>query len=150
MTPDNRLIFGQDEAIAGWVARTIPHVGSTGFGACRAVGVAVGGKPVAGIVYHDYQPDHRTVQISMASTSPLWAKRSTIRALLAVPFEQYSVYKIWTAIPADNERAIRFNRGIGMKSEGTLRHQFGRKRHAVIFGMIYEEYAARWRLKEAA
>ena len=150
MTPDNRLIFGHDEKIAAWVARQIPHVSPAGFGPCKAIGVAVGGVPVAGIVYHDYQPHVGVVQISMASTSPLWAKRNTIRALLSVPFEQYQCYKVWTAIPADNERAIRFNRGIGMKAEGTLRHQFGKKRHAVIYGMTFDEYAAKWRLKEAA
>jgi RimJ/RimL family protein N-acetyltransferase len=150
MTPDNKLIFGFDEKIAAWVARQIPHVGDVGFGPCRAVGVAVAGRPVAGIVYHDYQPLHRTVQISMASASPLWAKWNTIRALLAIPFDQYNVYKIWTAIPSDNERALRFNRGIGMKSEGTLRHQFGPKRAAIIFGMTAGEFAAKWRLKEAA
>ena len=149
MTP-NRLVFGRDEAVAAWVARQIPHVGAVGFGACRAIAVVSGDRPVAGIVYHDYQPQARCVQISMASVSPLWAQPGTVRALLSVPFEQYGCYKVWTAIPADNERALRFNRGIGMKSEGTLRHQFGPRRHAIIFGMIEPEWAAKWRLKEAA
>jgi RimJ/RimL family protein N-acetyltransferase len=150
MTPDNKLIFGFDEKIAAWVARQIPHVAEAGFGPCKAVGIAVNGNPVAGVVYHDYQPQHRTVQISMVSLSPFWAKWNTIRALLAIPFEQYGVYKVWTCIPADNERAIRFNRGIGMKSEATLRHQFGPKRAAVIYSMTAGEYAAKWKLKEAA
>lgn len=146
----NRLIFGRDEAVAAWVARQIPHVDAAGFGPCRAIAVAVGDRPVAGIVYHDYQPQSRCVQISMASVSPMWAQPDTIRGLLSVPFQQYGCYKIWTAIPADNERALRFNRGIGMKSEGTLRHQFGPRRHAIIFGMIEPEWAAKWRVKEAA
>jgi RimJ/RimL family protein N-acetyltransferase len=146
----NRLIFGRDEAVAAWVARQIPHVGAPGFGACRAIAVASGDRPLAGVVFHDYQPQARCVQISVAAISPLWAQPDTIRGLLSVPFEQYGCYKIWTAIPADNERALRFNRGIGMKSEGTLRHQFGPRRHAVIFGMIEPEWAAKWRYKEAA
>jgi len=145
------LIFGKDEAVADWVARQLPHVGAAGFGACRAVAVAsADGKPLGAVVYHDYQPGAAVCQISMASTSPLWAQPQTVRDLLAIPFEQYRCYKVWTCIPADNARAIRFNRGIGMVREAVLRHQFGRKRHAEIFGMTEPEYAARWREKVAA
>ena len=70
--------------------------------------------------------------------------------MLAIPFDQYRANKVWTCIPADNERAIRFNVGIGMVREAVLRHQFGPKRNAVVFGMLAREYAANWRLKEAA
>ena len=149
MTP-NRIITGRDEAVAAWVARQIPHVGAHGFGPCRAVAVASGARPLAGVVFHDYQPEAGTVQISMAAVSVMWAQRETIRGILAIPFEQYKCFKVWTCIPADNARAIRFNEGIGMKSEATLRHQFGRGRHARIFGMTAPEFRAKWRLKEAA
>lgn len=149
MTP-NRIIHGRDEAVAAWVARQIPHVGPRGFGPCRALAVVCGDRPLAGFVLHDYQPEAGTIQISMAAVSPLWAKPDTIRGLLAVPFVQYGCFKVWTCIPHDNERAIRFNEGIGMKSEATLRHQFGRGRHARIFGMTAPEWRAKWRVKEAA
>lgn len=150
MTPRNTLIFGKDEQVAAWVARQIPHVGERGFGPCRAIAVVHGDRPLAAIVYHDWQPQAATCQISMASVSPLWAKPQTIRDLLAVPFDQYRCYKIWTCIPADNERALRFNTGIGMVREAVLRHQFGRKRHAMIYGMTADEYRAKWRLEDAA
>lgn len=140
MNRANTLIFGQDEKVAAWVARQLPHVGSAGFGACRAIAVLSGDKPVAGIVYHEYDATHGTCQISMASTSPLWAKPQTVADLLAVPFLQYRVRKVWTCIPSDNERAIRFNYGIGMVREAVLRHQFGHKRAAWVFGMMADEY----------
>lgn len=150
----NHLVFGHNAAIAEWVAKKIPHVGKRGFPNSRAIGIAASdhedAKFLGGIVYHNYNAEFRTCQISMASTSPLWAKPATVRALLSVPFEQYKCFKIYTIIPSDNERALRFNRGIGMKSEATLRHQFGRRRHAMVFGMTWDEYAARWRIKEAA
>lgn len=146
----NTLIFGQDEKVAAWAAKQLPHVGEAGFGPCRAIAIVNGDKPLGAIVYHDFIPLHRTVQISMATTSPLWAQPQTIRDLLAIPFDQYRVNKVWTCIPADNERAIKFNAGIGMVREAVLRHQFGPKRNAVVFGMLAKEYAARWRLKEAA
>jgi RimJ/RimL family protein N-acetyltransferase len=150
VTP-NVLIFGQDERVAAWVAKQLPHVGAAGFGPCRAVAVVSGSqRPLGAIVYHDYQKAAGTVQISMATVSPMWAQPQTIRDLLAIPFDQYRVRKVWTCIPSDNERAQRFNTGIGMKREAVLREQFGPKRHAVIFGMLAREYAARWRMLEAA
>lgn len=139
MTP-NTLIFGCDERVAAWVARQLPHVGSAGFGPCRAIAVLAADKPVAGIVYHDYSPAHGVCQISMASTSPFWAKPQTIVDLLAVPFLQYGCRKVWTCIPSDNDRAIRFNYGLGMVREAVLRHHFAHKRAAWVFGMMADEY----------
>jgi RimJ/RimL family protein N-acetyltransferase len=147
----NQIIFGQDERVAAWVAKQLPHVGAAGFGPCRALAViSASGRPLGAIVYHDLQEQAGTVQISMATVSPLWAQPQTIRDFLAVPFDQYKVRKVWTCIPSDNVRALRFNEGIGMKREAVLRHQFARDRHAVIFGMMAGQYAARWRMKEAA
>lgn len=150
MTPANGLVFGKDEQVAAWVARRLPHVGDAGFGPCRAIAIVNGTRPLGAIVYHDFQPLHGTCQISMATISPLWAKKQTIRDLLAVPFLQYDCRKVWTCIPSDNTRAIGFNEHIGMTCEGKLRHHFGPKRAAWIFGMMRHEYDARWMLKEAA
>ena len=149
------LVFNRSQELAAAVARQLPHVGEPGFGACEAVGiVSADGRPLGAVVYHDYIPSAGTCQISMASMSPLWAHPQTVADLLAIPFDQYRVRKIWTCIPHDNERAIRFNEGIGMKREATLRHQFAQNRHAVIFGMMRGQYLARWRarpaMKEAA
>ena len=146
----NTLIFGHDDKVAAWVAKQIPHVGSVGFGPCRAIAVCRGNNPVAGIVYHDWQEQHGTCQISMASVSPFWAQPQTIRDLLAIPFDQYRCQRVWTCIPADNVRALRFNAGIGMVREGILRRVFGRGRHGHVYGMTVEEYRDRWCLKEAA
>ena len=65
-------------------------------------------------------------------------------AILRYPFVQLAVNKCWTAIPHDNERAIRFNKGIGFKQEAVLRHQFGPKRHAAICSMMRGEYLRRY------
>ena len=108
-------------------AAVLPHVGSAGFEPCRAIAVLAADKPVAGIIYHDYSRC-MVCQISMASTSPFWAKPQTIMDLLAVPFLQYRCRKVWT-FPSDNERAIRFGRdrhGAGGGVAPPLRPEAGR------------------------
>lgn len=146
------LIFGHSEVLARWASAHIPHVAEDAFGPCQAIGVASGNdadaKLYAVIVYHDWNQRARTVQISAAATSPRWATPGTLRALLHYPFMQMGVYKVWLAIPQGNDRALRFNLGIGMKQDAVLRHQLGPRRHAVIVSMTYDEYRkSRWFVK---
>ncbi len=142
-----KLIFGHSEALAKAAADEIPDiVGPNGFGLCQAIGVATGENPedqlLAVCVYHDYHPEHKTCQVSIVSWSPKWAQRGVIKALLSVPFEQYGVNKLWSCTPHDNERALKFNKGIGFKREALLAHQFGKGRHAIITRMMASKYRA--------
>lgn len=148
MTPDNILVFGRDQAIAEWVAR---RLGIEPWGPnVRAIGIAGPHKPLGGVVYSDWNERARTIHMTIATTSPLWAKPSTIRSLLSYPFDQLGCYKVCAATETTNKRAVKLLEHIKMKSEGILRHQFGPRRHARMFGMIEPEYRARWALKEAA
>lgn len=138
------LVYGHDDAVARWVADQIPHVGERGFGLCRAIGVMRDDKLAAGVVFHDWQPEAGTLQVSCAAASPRWASRPVLRVLLSYGFDTAKAQKLWVAIPHDNERAIRFNKGIGMKQEAVLRRHFGPKRHAVILSMLHHEYQDRY------
>lgn len=140
------LIYNHSERLAAWAAAHIGHVGR-GFGPCQAIGLAAGTDPedasaqlYAVIVWHDWQPLHKTMQLSVASRSPKWVHRDILRALFHYPFVQCNCFKIWVAMPHDNARAIRFNLGLGFRAEGTLRHHFGPGRHAVIQGLLEQEW----------
>lgn len=133
------IIFGHDEKVAAWVARQLPDMDG-GFGACRAVAICVDDKPVAGVVYHDYHERFGTVQMSIASTTPLWATPTIICDVLAIPFFQYKCQKVCAMTASDNARTIRFLSRRGWTREAILAHQFGRKRHAHVFRMLDTEY----------
>ncbi len=142
------LIHGPDltAELAAWAAARIPHVGADGFGPCWAVGVARGDALAAVVVFHDYQPGHGTVQLSCAAETPRWASREVVGAILGFAFNGawWSVRKVWTATPSTNERAIRFNKGIGLKQEGILRHHYATGIHSVICGMMAAEFRRRY------
>lgn len=76
----------------------------------------------------------------MAAVSPMWARKEIVAELLSYPFEQLGVYKVFTAIPADNAMAIKVNSHVGLKREAVLAHHFGKKRHAVIMRMLRPDY----------
>lgn len=135
-----RLIIGKNEKVAKWVAKRIPFVGDSGFGACTTVGVTdTNGKEMAGIVFHDYQPQFKTMAFSIAASTPRWVTRRLIGKILVYPFEELGIMKLWTATPSSNERALRLAKGLGFTKEATLAHHFGRD-HAIINRMMLKDY----------
>lgn len=137
--------------LAAWAAERIPHVGDAGFGPCWSVGVARERRLAAVVVFHDFQPSMGTVQLSCAAETPRWATRDVVGAILGAAFRGRlgaPVRRVWTATQHTNERAIRFNLGIGFTREATLREHFAPKVHAVICGMLEREWRGRY-LKEA-
>lgn len=139
-----RLLFGHDQIVSEWVQRNIPHM-VTGFGPASAIGVVdETGQPMAGVVFHDYQPAYGTIQLSAAAVSPRWASRRLVASILRYPFGDLKVHKVWTATQHKNERALKFNRGVGFTQEGTLKDHFGVGVHAVICRMLAPDYEARY------
>lgn len=138
------MIFGHDEKLSEWVAKQIPHM-TSGFGPCKAIGVGDidRGRLFAAVVYHNYivqKSGYKTCEVSIASATPRWAVRGIIRALLSVAFEQYGVGKVYSLMSHDNDKAIRFNKGIGFRQDATLRHHFGPGKHAMVTSMLDKEY----------
>lgn len=136
----SELLFGRDVEIASWVADRIPEAGPESFRKSTAIGVASGDRLIAGVVYHNYMPQHGTCELSMAADSPMWAKHDVIAGLLHYPFEQMEIYKLWTATPRDYTAALKVNLHIGFKREAVLAHHYGKKRHAVICRMLQPDY----------
>lgn len=135
-----RLVFHQDKAVAEWVRRRIPYIEPGAFGnSFIAIGVADGDKPVAGVVYHSFFPKYGTMQVSIAADTARWAQRGIIRALLHIAFEQNGITKLWSVMASSNDRAIKFNKGIGFRQEAILSHHFG-KDHAVVTRMFRKDY----------
>lgn len=138
------MIFGHDERLAIWAAQQISHM-TNGFGPCKVIGIGEIDKDklYAAIIYHNYveqKSGYKTCEVSIAAATPRWAQRGIIRALLSVPFEQYGVKKLYSMMGHENERAIRFNKGIGFREEATLRHHFGHGKHAIVTSMMEREY----------
>jgi hypothetical protein len=146
------LVFGFDEELATWAASRIPHMRGRSFGPCRSIGIMRGldasdmSAPMqAVVVFHDYMEHEGTCQASVASRTPMWARRDILAGLLSYPFEQLGVHLLWLATRHTNERAIRFNEHVGFKRDGVLRHRFGWKDHAVVMSMTKYEYARIWK-----
>ncbi len=145
------LLFGFDQELSKWACDRIPWAEYSP--AMRAVGVASGpdatDKLLAVCLFYNYTPPYigpngktwgGVCEIGFAAASPAWATRRTIKNLLNIAFSQYKCRKVFTVIPSSNGRAIDFNKGIGLKPEGTPRHHFARGVHACLFGLLKSEF----------
>lgn len=144
-----RLIYGADEAIAIWVGTQISHApdfhmrrAPDGGKLFHAIGVSDGDKIIAGVVFHNYYPMYRNIELSMAALSPVWAKPAIIGELLHYPFIQLDCGRVTTLTPANNKRALRFNEHLGFIREGLVRKGYGDE-DMIVCGMLSNE-AEKW------
>jgi RimJ/RimL family protein N-acetyltransferase len=141
-----RIILDADEWALRLVCRVL-EMQAQEFGQCRALAVAHQSTLVAGVVYHDYRPQHGDCQMTIASTSPRWAGRETIAYLLQYPFIELDCRRVSSTVRSDNLRALQMNVRLGFCVEGVRREFFAPGVDCIEFGMMREEWAAgpyRW------
>lgn len=140
-----RLVYpetpGQNAALLAWVSDRIPHAANLRHDHnAKAIAVVIGQDTIAaGIVFNEYYPAYGTIQAHVAADTPKWASHRIVRAILAYPFTQLRVNKVWTAMPHTNCRAVRFNIGIGFTQEGILVSHFGGA-NAVVTRLFAKDY----------
>jgi RimJ/RimL family protein N-acetyltransferase len=144
------LLYGHDAEVALWVARRIPFTQRRlardptipPFGLCVAIGVLNSRRElVAGTVFHGYDPDCRSIEVSCAGTSRVWARPEIVRAILRYPFETAHCQRCTAVTPRKATSPRRFLEALGFKREGSIRRGFGDD-NAIVYGLLAEEWAA--------
>jgi hypothetical protein len=133
--------YGYDQAVASFVAKLIPHC-RRGFGPnARAIGIVEGQELIAGLVYHNYDPDAAIIEISGAALpGRRWLSRETIRRMYRFPFLDCNCQMVVQRTPADNERLLGMLAAYDY-SFISMPRLFGRDRHGVICCLTYEAWA---------
>lgn len=128
-----------DDRMLGWIAARIPAMDANyEWQKASAIGLVARGKILAGMAVHTFLPHYKSCEITFAADSPLWATKSSIRAMLAWPFEQLGCERIMTVIASSNTRALRIQEHLGFQLEGVCRMGC-RPDDAWIYGMLKEE-----------
>lgn len=47
------------------------------------------GQLIAGVVYHNYEPDAGVIELSAAATSRRWLTKETLRVMFDIPFREW-------------------------------------------------------------
>lgn len=82
-----------------------------GFGPCSAIGF---GEPlVAGVVYHNWNPEAGVIELSAASSTRKWLTKDRLRQVFEYPFEQLGCQMCIARISENNNRARRIWQALG-------------------------------------
>lgn len=77
------------------------------FSGYTSLGVVKGDRLIAGVIYHDYKPKPKTVEISCAAIDPTWLRGPTLYLMYSYPFEQMGCRVIGTGNAESNKRLHR-------------------------------------------
>ena len=82
-------VYGYDEIVSDFVAQMIPACQQRGFKNCKTIGIISDVSLVAGLVYHNYNPDAGVIEISSAAIpGSRWMTRETVKRMYQYPFLQ--------------------------------------------------------------
>jgi RimJ/RimL family protein N-acetyltransferase len=120
-----------DDRVAAWVARNIEGCG-LGFGNCRALGVAHNDQLVAGLVFHNWEPDNGLIEISAAATHRGWMTRKVVNTAMEYAFDGLECQAIVARISEANEPARKIWQALG-SAEYTIPRLRGRDTAGCIY-----------------
>jgi hypothetical protein len=102
-------IYGHDQIVSQFVAALIPHC-RRGFGPnIKTLGVVDNGDGslVAGIVWHNWDPEAQILEISGAAIpGAQWLTRETLKHMYRFPFHVCNCQMVVQRTPADDERLL--------------------------------------------
>ena len=100
-------VYGHDQEVAQAVASLIPHC-RRGFGPnVMSIGIIEDGALIAGLVYHNWDPEAGIIEISGAALpGKRWLTRETIKHMYRYPFQVCGCQMVVQRTPADDERLL--------------------------------------------
>ena len=135
-------VFGQNEAVAAFVAQMIPECRERGFGNCTAIGIMDETGMLGGLVYKNWQPELGTIEISGAALPGTnWFSRRTIQVMHDYPFYQLGCQMVIMTTYADNLIVQRILAAIGYAFH-YIERLGGRDKDGVVCTLTVEKWEA--------
>lgn len=101
-----------NEGIAAFVAANIPGC-ERGFEGYVTLGVVEGDRLVAGVVYHNWNPESAVIELSAASVSKRWLSRPVLEAMFKYPFEDIACQMVVLRVSENNRSMYRIATAYG-------------------------------------
>lgn len=134
------LLYGQNALVAHVVSSIIPGESGQGFPEnSTAIGVVHNDQIVGGVVYHDWNPEAGTIEMSTGSIYPRWLTKKNVSEFLAYPFEGCGCQMILTRASVENKRAVKLNLGLGFTPQ-TIPRLYGEHIDGILFRLTREDW----------
>lgn len=110
------LIYGHDRELSLWAAQQLGFEHPICAREPKAIGVARNGRIVAAAIFSRYDPP--SIEVTFVTTTPRWASRKAIKAILSYPFVQLGCRRVTAITEECNRPARAFLERIGFRQEG--------------------------------
>ena len=125
------LLYGHNEVVAAWVAAHIPGC-ERGFDKPVSIGVVENERLIGGTVFHNYQPEAGTIELTAASDDPRWLTRKILAEIFGYAFGQVGVQAVMMRADPANTRLARICKAYGF-TRHELPHMRGRGKAEAIY-----------------
>lgn len=125
-----RGVWGIDNLVLPLVQSILGF--SRPFDAAVTLGFVDGDKVVGGLVFHNWSPEHGVIEVTAASLSRKWFKRSILKQATAYVFEKCNCHAMVARTAPDNTPVLKIWRALGA-DEVTIPHLRGRGVPEVVF-----------------
>jgi RimJ/RimL family protein N-acetyltransferase len=132
-------VWGMDDLVVPFVAALAGE--PPDFGNCRTMAIMNGdGEMVAGIVFHNWRPDHGVMEVSAAALDPKWATRGVLREAFGYIFDKAGCQLAVARTAEGNTRVRRLWRAFGA-TEYIIPRLRGRSASEAILTVTKEAWA---------
>lgn len=134
-------MFGADREVAEWVRRRINHIPNVDMMMpCTAIGVAKGGRFIAGLVFNNLR--WPSIEVTVAADDKRWCTREVMRVVHHYPFIQHDCLRVTCIVEESNVSTLAFLKHWGFKREGTHPFLFPDGSAGVSLGLYRDQ--CRW------
>lgn len=144
------VIYNDDERVAEFIIPMLPKGPVWHWDNFRALGVVRRSADpevlelIGGVIFHNYRPHARDIEITAAFNSPRWCLPDTIKQILAFPIEQLGCTRCTARTARNNKHARLFNERLGFKVEGVQRRAFDGKPSprgdTIMYGLLLDQF----------
>lgn len=134
------ICFDQDNEIKSWASEKLENIC---FGESAILSMRQDDKLIAAIIYNNFftspKGDPISIEMSIASISPLWCSRSHMYSIFAYPFIQLSLKRVQATCSENNVNVRNFLDRVGFTLEGIGREAWTHGGNCAVYSMLKNE-----------
>ncbi|QRY69172.1 GNAT family N-acetyltransferase [Ensifer sp. PDNC004] len=127
-------------AVASFVAGGIPGC-ERGWENFTTLGLVDGDRLVAGVVFHNYNPEAGVIELSAAATSRRWLTRPMLKAMFRYPFDQVGCQMVVLRVSERNTVMVGIAERFGFTAHRIPRLR-GREEAEILFTFTDDDWRA--------
>jgi len=127
------IIKGYDLAVGEFICQQL-GVTLEDMHPFTAMGVAIDGKIVAGVLYNNYRK--HDIQLTAAAIDSRWMTKGVLTEIFTYPYSQLGCARTTAVTGRKNLRTRKLLEGLGYRLEGVCRKGLDGKQDAFVYGML--------------